>query len=54
MPVNLVRLWNQVQRRSCQRGHVQRLADVASRLRPARVVVEDRAARGEIQQRHAA
>jgi hypothetical protein len=54
MPVNLLRLWNHVQRRSCQRGHVQRLADVASRLRPARVVVQDRAARGEIQQRHAA
>jgi hypothetical protein len=53
MPCDLLRLRNQVQTCSRQGGHVQRLANVASRLRPIRVVVEKRAARGKVEQRHA-
>jgi hypothetical protein len=54
MPSNLLRFGNQIQACSGQGRHVQRLADVASRLRPIRVVVEERAACGKVQQRRAA
>jgi hypothetical protein len=54
MPCDLLRLRNQIQARSGQGGHVQRLANVASRFRPICMVVEKRAARGKVQQRHAA
>lgn len=53
MPCHLLRLGNQVQTRSRQGRHVQRLANVASCLRPIRMVVEKRAARGKVKQRHA-
>jgi hypothetical protein len=53
MPCDLLRFRNQVQAGSGQGGHVQRLANVASRLRPTGVVVEKRAAPGKVQQRHA-
>jgi hypothetical protein len=53
MPRHLLRFRNQVQARSCQSGHVQRLANVASRLRPIGVVMEKRTARGKVEQRHA-
>jgi hypothetical protein len=53
MPCDLLRLRNQVEAGSGQGGHVQRLANVASRLRPIRMVVEKRAARGKVEQRHA-
>ena len=36
-----------------QRRHVQRLADMAGVLRPIRMLVEERSARGEIEQRGA-
>ena len=54
VPPDLLRFGNQFDRRGSQRGHVQRLADVAGGLRPAGVVMQERAARGEIQQRYAA
>jgi hypothetical protein len=53
VPGNLLSVRNQVQAGGCQGGHVQRLANVASRLRPIRMVVEKRAARGKVEQRHA-
>jgi hypothetical protein len=53
MPRHLLGFRNQVQTRGGQGGHVQRLANVASRLRPIRMVVEKRAARGKVEQRHA-
>jgi hypothetical protein len=53
VPRHLLDFGNQVQAGGCQRGHMQRLANVASRLRPIRMVVEKRAARGKVQQRHA-
>jgi hypothetical protein len=46
----LLRLGNQVKACRSQRRHVQRLANVASRVGPAGVVVE-RQTRGEVQQR---
>ena len=54
MPSNLLCFRNQIQACSRQSGHVQRLADVASRLRPIGMVVEKRAARSKVEQRHAA
>ncbi len=54
MPGNLLRFRDQVQARGGQRGHVQRLANVASGLRTIRVVVEKCAASGKVQQRNAA
>lgn len=54
VPGNLLRVRNQVYAVGGQGGHVQRLANVASCLRPIRMVVEKRAARGKVQQRHAA
>jgi hypothetical protein len=53
MPCDLLRLRNQVEAGSGQGGHVQRLANVASRLRPICMVVEKRTARGKIEQRYA-
>jgi len=53
VPRHLLDFGNQVQAGSGQGGHVQRLANVASRLRPTGVVVEKRAAPGKVQQRHA-
>jgi hypothetical protein len=41
---------NEIERRSGLHGHVQRLADVASVFRPIRMLVEQAAARREIQQ----
>lgn len=52
VPCNLLRLGDQIERGSSQRGHVQRLANVAGRLVPVGVAVERRAS-GEVQQRHA-
>ena len=49
MPRDLLGFGNQVQASGCQGGHVQRLANVASCLRPIRMVVEKRAARGKVQ-----
>ena len=53
MPRDLLRFGNQVQARSGQGGHVQRLANVASCLRPVGMVMEKRAACGQVEQRHA-
>jgi hypothetical protein len=53
MPRNFPRLRNEVQRSRGQRRHVQRLADVASRIRPAGVMMQNGAASREIQQRYA-
>jgi hypothetical protein len=41
---------NEVKRSSGQHRHVQRLADVASSFRPARMMVEQAAARCKVQQ----
>jgi hypothetical protein len=41
---------HKVERGRCQHGHVQRLADVASSFRAARMMVEQAAARRKIQQ----
>jgi hypothetical protein len=53
VPGNLLSVGNQVQTGGRQGWHVQRLANVTSRLRPTRVVVEKRAASGQVQQRYA-
>ena len=45
---------DQIQGRSGQRRHVQRLANVAGSVWPAGVLVNENAATGEIQKRHAA
>jgi hypothetical protein len=54
VPTNLLRLGDQAQRSSCQRRHVQRLANVTSRIRRVAVVMVERCARNEVQQRQAA
>jgi hypothetical protein len=53
VPSNLLSVGNQVQAGGRQGWNVQRLANVASRLRPTRVVVKKRAARGQVQHRDA-
>ena len=53
VPGNLLSVRNQVQAGSCEGGHVQRLANVASRLRPIGMVVEKRPACGQVEERHA-
>lgn len=50
---NLLRFGNKIQRSGGQRRHVQRLANMASGIR-AVIVVMQRRARREVQQRHAA
>ena len=50
IPGDELRRRDEVQRRGCQHGHMQRLADMASVFRPAGVLVEQASARGEIQQ----
>ena len=54
VPGDLPRFRNQIQGRSGQRRHVQRLANVAGSVRPAGVLVNENAATGEIQKRRAA
>ena len=54
MPIDLPRFRDQIQGRSGQRRHVQRLANVAGSVWPAGVLVNENAATGEIQKRHAA
>jgi hypothetical protein len=54
VPGDLPRFWNQIQGRSRERRHMQRLANVASSVRPSGVLVNENAATGEIQQSHAA
>ena len=54
VPGDLPRFGDQIQGRSRQRRHVQRLANVAGSVRPAGVLVNENAATGEIQQSHAA
>jgi len=51
---DLPRFRDQIQGRSRQRRHVQRLANVAGSVWPAGVLVHEDAATGEIQKRHAA
>jgi hypothetical protein len=53
VPSDLLCSGNQLDRRDGQRRHMQYLADVARGLRTARVMVQKRAAAGEIQQRKA-
>jgi len=48
-----LRLADEVQPGSRQRGHVQRLADMARGIGPIRMLVEERAARCKIEQRSA-
>src|SRR5260370_15691468 len=48
-----LRLADEVQPGSRQRGHVQRLADMAGVLRPIRMMVEEPTARDKIEQRGA-
>jgi hypothetical protein len=54
MPRNFPCFRNEVQRSRGQRRHVQRLADVASGVRAAGVLVRERAASREVQEGHAA
>ena len=54
IPGDWPRCGDQIQRGRRQRRHVQRLANMASRLRPALVMVQKRAARGEEEQYRAA
>jgi len=54
VPRNFPRLRDEVERSRGQRRHVQRLANVASGIRAAAVVMQNGAASREIQQRHAA
>ena len=54
MPRNFLRFGNEVERRRGQRRHMQRLANVASGIRSAGVMMQNRAASREIQQREAA
>ena len=53
VPRGLLGFGDHPRRRHRQRRHVQRLTDVASGLRTARVVMQKRAARCEIQQHDA-
>ena len=52
-PGHLLRRRNNFRRRHYQRRHVQRLANMTSGLRTARVMVQERAAAGEVEQRQA-
>ena len=54
MPRNFPCFRNEIKRSRGQRRHVQRLANVASGIRAAAVVMQNGAASREIQQRHAA
>jgi len=54
MPGDLPRFRNQIQGRSGQRRHVQRLANVAGSLRATGVLVNENAASREIQESNAA
>ena len=54
VPGDLSSFGDQVQRRRRQRGNVHGLANVAGRVRSAGVLVDVRAAGGEIQQSDAA
>ncbi len=51
IPGDDLRRADEVEPGSCQRGQVQRLANVASRIGPVRVLVEERTARGKKEQR---
>jgi hypothetical protein len=53
VPTNLLVLRNQAERCGCQRRHVQSLANVASRIRRVAIVMMERCARNEVQQRKA-
>jgi hypothetical protein len=53
LPGYLLRRRNDLRRRHRQRRHVQRLADVTSGLVAASVMVQERAAAGEVKQRQA-
>jgi hypothetical protein len=53
MPRNLLRRRNNLRWRHRQRRHVQRLADVTRGLVAASMMVQDRAAAGEVKQRQA-
>lgn len=50
LPGNLLRCRNDFGRRNRQRRHVQRLTNMASGLRTAGMMVQKRAAAGEIEQ----
>jgi hypothetical protein len=54
VPGYLPRFGDQIQRSSRQCRHVQRLANVAGRVRPAGVLMDERSASSEIQQGQAA
>jgi hypothetical protein len=54
IPGDWLRCGDKIQGSGRQRWHVQRLADMASRLRPALVVVQERAPRREKEQYRAA
>ena len=54
VPRNFPRFRNKVKRSRSQRRHVQRLANMASGVRSAGVLVYERPASREIQQGHAA
>jgi len=54
VPGHLPRFGDQIQGRGRQRRHVQRLAHMAGSVRPAGVLVDVRAAGGEVQQGRAA
>ena len=54
VPSHLPRFWNQIQGRSRQRRHVQRLANMAGGLRPTAVLVDESSASSKIQERNAA
>ena len=49
VPRNLLGVRNKVQASSSQGGHMERLTNMASRLRSIGMVVEKRAARGQVQ-----
>ena len=51
---NFPRFGNEVERRRGQRRHMQRLANVASGIRAAGVMMQNRATSREVQQREAA
>ena len=52
-PRDHLRRADEIQQRSRQRRHVQRLADMAGSVGPIRMLVEERAARCKIEQRSA-
>ena len=54
VPADLLRLGNQTQGSGGQRRHVQRLANMASRIRRIAAVMVQRRARDKVQQRQAA